>query len=76
MQYYVMLMWSAISQTQASHGERPGDEHVMMSDHGEALDRMLCFSLPALLSICFVLLLPVLLQLAPSLPRINMQYIH
>lgn len=54
--YLVMLMWLAISQTQASRGERPGDEHVIMSDHGEAIDRTLWFSLSlsASLSICFL----------------------
>lgn len=48
--HLVMLMSLAISQTRASCGEWPGDEHVIMSDHIEAIDRTLFLSL--CLSLC------------------------
>ncbi len=51
--YLVMLMSLAISQTRARRGERPGDEHIIMSDHSEAIDCTLCFFLSALPSIHF-----------------------
>lgn len=63
--YLVMLMWLAISQTQASRVGRPGDEHVIMSDHSEATDRTLWLSLPPWLS-SYLLSLSSLIRRSPS----------
>lgn len=65
--YLVMLMWLAISQTQASRGGRPGDEHIIMSDHTEAIDdrRTLWLSLPPWLS-SFLVSLSSLIRRSPS----------
>lgn len=52
--------------------ERPGDEHVIMSDHSKAVDRTLCFSL-SLSPFAFPpsrFLFPVLLEQTPTLPRV------
>lgn len=67
--YLVMLMRLAISQTQASRGGRPGDEHVIMSDHSEAIDRTLWLFSTSLTLLLFAL--SVLPHQAQSLPRIE-----